>query len=53
MKRKSGPGFSARLRERRERRRRERVERSAKRTAVQHGPDRTGRGDQWQGPAGG
>ena len=53
MTRKPGQNPMARLRQRRERKRRESVERRAQRTAVQYGPDRTGRGDQWQGPAGG
>ena len=53
MTRKPGQNPMARLRERRERKRREAAERLAKRTPAQHGPDRTGRGDQWQGPGGG
>jgi hypothetical protein len=51
--RKSGQNPVARLRQRRERKRREAVERRSRRTAVQDGPDRTGRGDQWQGPGSG
>jgi hypothetical protein len=53
MKLKSGSSPIGRLRQRRERKRREQAERLGKRPPAQSGPDRTGRGDQWMGPAGG
>ena len=53
MRRKSGPGRLGRLRQLRQRKRRETAERQAKRATAESGPDRTGRGDQWMGPAGG
>jgi hypothetical protein len=53
MKLKLSPGTRVRLRERRERKRRENADRLGKRTPAQSGSDRTGRGDQWMGPAGG
>jgi hypothetical protein len=53
MKLKLSPGPRMRLHERRERKRRESAEGEAKRAPVESGPDRTGRGDQWMGPAGG